>query len=56
MKELAEYFGNEKVLAKIQADDSFKIWFTEMGEVINSIGYSNATYASRKIQQVMNSL
>ena len=28
MRELAEYFGNEKVLAKIQADDSFKLWFT----------------------------
>lgn len=56
MKELAQYFGSEKVLAKIQADDSFKIWFTQIGEVIDSISYNNATYASRKIQQVINSL
>ena len=56
MNELAAYFGSEKVLAKIQADDSFKIWFSEIGEVIESISYTNATYATRKIQQVINSL
>jgi hypothetical protein len=56
MNELAEYFGSEKVLAKIQSDDSFKNWFTEISDVIESIGYNNATYASRKIQQVISSL
>lgn len=56
MKELSAYFGNENSLGKIQSDESFKAWFAEIATVISSINFTNSTYASRKIQQVVESL
>lgn len=56
MKELSAYFGNENSLGKIQSDESFKTWFSEIANVISSINFTNSTYASRKIQQVIESL
>lgn len=56
MKELSAYFGSEQSLGKIQSDESFKLWFEEIGKVIEALNYSNSTYASRKIQQLISSL
>lgn len=56
MKELSAYFGNEQSLGKIQSDESFKQWFDEIGKVIEKINFSNSTYASRKIQELISSL
>lgn len=53
MNELSSYFGSENSLGKIQSDESFKTWFSEIASVISSITFTNSTYASRKIQQVI---
>jgi hypothetical protein len=41
MEELSEYFGGARSLGKIQADESFKEWFKEMSEAIESLEFND---------------
>jgi WASH complex subunit strumpellin len=55
MQELADYFSG-KALGKVTPDESYKSWFTEMGNQIATLEYVNSTYAGRKIQQLSKAL
>ncbi|CAD8147536.1 unnamed protein product [Paramecium pentaurelia] len=55
MQELADYFSG-KALGKVKADESYMQWFTEMGNQIQSLNYSDSTHAGRKIQRLIQAL
>jgi len=40
----------QEALGKVVPDESYKIWFTEMANQINSLEFNDSTYAGRKIQ------
>jgi hypothetical protein len=45
MDELSEYFGGARALGKIQADDSFRDWFKEMSEAVDSLSFNDENFA-----------
>lgn len=55
MQELADYFSG-KALGKVTPDESITAWFTEMGNQVNSLEFSDSTFAGRKIQQLSKAL
>lgn len=56
MNELSEYFGGLRTLGKIQSDESYKKWFSAMGEQINTLSFDNSTSVGRKINQLIKAL
>lgn len=56
MNELADYFSGTKPLTKQIADENYRQYFAEMEKQITSLDYSDATYASRKMAQIVKAL
>ncbi len=49
MEELSEFFGGARSLGKVQPDENFQVWFTEMKTQIGNLTFTDSTYAGRKI-------
>lgn len=56
MQELSEYFSGTKALTKQVADENYRQYFAEMEKQIASLDYSDATFATRKIMQIVKAL
>lgn len=53
MDDLADYFSGTRALSKVSPDESYKKWFLDMKEQIDSLTYNDSTFAGRKIQQLI---
>lgn len=56
MKELADYFSGERLLARGKRNENLQKWFLSLSEKIQQIDYADSTKAGRRIQQLTQAL
>lgn len=56
LRDLAHYFSGSATLSRVEKDASMEQWFTRLANEVESLDYSDATLAGRKIQQLLKAL